>query len=283
MVGQAAIAVDPSDGSVWIAFVYWRCTDCAPAGSDGIFIVNNVGGTWSAPVQRESTGAVSPSLAVRAGRVYLAWELPGDYGHRYGPVVFGTDVSGAWQTQPLVQRGEQPSLVLKADGRVGVLFAGANAMRYADQKPNGSFVIEPLPGTSDASGTLWDSALAFDAVTGETWAAWTGGTSGVHPVFVAKRGPDGWSDPIAALPDGDLSGLGVRAGVVQLTAEKSTGGLIFASNGSGAFVEQMVDAARTYWDDAAFALLPSGRPVIVIARDTPGNDSGMWFLKGPPA
>jgi hypothetical protein len=45
----------------------------------------------------------------------------------------------------------------------------------------------------------------------------------------------------------------------------------------------MVDAARTYWDDAAFALLPSGRPVIVIARDTPGNDSGMWFLKGPPA
>lgn len=282
MVGQAAIAIDPSDRSVWIAFVYWRCTDCAPAGSSGIFTVNNAAGTWSEPVHRESTGAVSPSLAVRDGRVYLAWELPGDYGHRYGPVVFGTDVSGAWQTQQLVQRGEQPSLLLKADGRVGVLFAGANAMRYADQKPNGSFVIEHLPGTSGVAETLWDSLLAGDAVTGETWAAWTGGNSGVHPVFLAKRGADGWSDPIAAVPDGDLSGLGVRDGVVHLTAEKSTGGLIYASNASGSFVEQILEAARTYWDDAAFAILPTGRPIVVIARDEPGNRSGMWFLKGPP-
>jgi len=214
--------------------------------------------------------------------VYLAWELPGDYGHRYGPVLFGTDVSGAWQTQQLVQAGEQPNLVLNADGRVGVLFAGANAVRYADQKPDGSFVIERLPGTPGVVGTLWYSLLAVDAITGETWAAWTGGTSGVHPVFLAKRGADGWADPIAAIPDGDLSGLGVRDGVVQLTAEKSTGGLIYANNGSGAFVEQIVDASRTYWDDAAFALLPTGRPIVVIARDEPGNRSGMWFLKGPP-
>jgi hypothetical protein len=282
MVGQAAIAVDPSDGSVWIAFVYWRCTDCAPAGSNGIYTVNNVAGTWSEPVERESTKAVSPSLAVRDGRVYLAWELPGVYGHRYGPIVFGTDASGAWQTQQIVQAGEQPSLVLKADGRVGVLFAGANAMRYAWQKSDGSFVIERVADTTGVVGALWYSVLAVDAVTGEVWAAWTGGTSGVHPVFLAQWGADGWSDPIAAIPDADLSGLAVRDGVVQLTAEKSTGGLIYASNGSGVFVEQIVDASRTYWDDAAFALLPTGRPIVVIARDTPGNDSGLWFLKGPP-
>lgn len=281
MVGQPAIAVDPTDGSVWIVFVYWRCIDCAPGGSAGIFLINNVAGTWSEPVQRESDPAVSPSLAVRDGRVYLAFELPGLYGHRYGPILFGTDVSGAWQRQQIVQAGEQPNLVLNTDGRAGVLFAGANAMRYAHQKPNGSFVIERVSGTDGVVGALWFSLLAVDTVTGDSWAAWTGGTAGVHPVFLAKRGADGWSDPIAAIPDGDLSGFGVRDGVVQLTAEKSTGGLIYASNGSGAFVEQIVDASRTYWDDAAFALLPTGRPIVVITRETPGNDSGIWFLKGP--
>jgi hypothetical protein len=188
--------------------------------------------------------------------------------------LFGTDVSGAWQTQQLVQAGEQPNLVLNTDGRVGVLFAGANAMRYAYQKPDGSFVVERLPGTSSMAGPLWNSLLAVDAVSGDIWASWTGG-------FLAKRGADGWSDPIAAV-DGDLAGLAVRNGVVQLAAEKSTGGLIYASNDSGVFVEQIVDASRTYWDEAAFAVLPTGRPIVVIARDTPGNDSGIWFLKGPP-
>ena len=280
MVGQPAIAVDPTDGSVWIAFVYWRCTDCAPGGSNGIFLVNNVAGTWSEPVQRGSNGAVSPSMAVRDGRVYLACELPGDYGHRYGPILIGTDAPGAWEMQQIVQAGTLPHLVLDADGQVGVLFAGGNAMRYAYQKPNGSFVIERLPGTIGVVGSLWHSLLAVDPVTGDSWAAWNGfGDPGVYPVFLAKRGADGWSDPIAAIPDGDLSGLGVRDGVVQLTAEKS--GLIYASNGSGAFVEQIVDASRTYWGDAAFALLPTGRPIVVIARDEPGNRSGMWFLKGP--
>jgi hypothetical protein len=274
VVGQPAIAVDPSDGSVWIAFVYWRCIQCVPAGSHGIFTINNVAGIWSAPVERESIRAVSPSLAVHDGRVYLAWELPGNYGHRYGPIVFGTDVSGAWQTQQIVQAGEQPNLVLNTDGRVGVLFAGANAMRYAYQKPDGSFVIERLPGTSSMAGPLWNSLLAVDAVSGDTWASWTGG-------FLAKRGADGWSDPIAAVPGGDLAGLAVRNGVVQLTAEKSTGGLIYASNNSGVFVEQIVDASRTYWGDTAFALLPTGRPIVVIARDEPSRRSGMWFLKGP--
>jgi hypothetical protein len=206
--------------------------------------------------------------------MYLAWELPGNYGHRYGPIVFGTDVSGAWQTQQLVQAGEQPNLVINAEGRVGVLFAGANAMRYAYQKVNGSFVIEPLPGSSNTPGPLWNSLLAVDAVNGDIWASWTGG-------FLAKRGASGWSDPIAAV-SGDLAGLAVRNGVVQLAAEKSTGGLVYATNGSGVFVEQVVDASRTYWDDAAFALLPTGRPIVVIARDEPdAGRSGMWFLKGP--
>lgn len=277
MVGQPAIAIDPTDESVWIAFVYWRCTDCAPAGSDGIFTVNNVAGTWSDPVQRGSTGAVSPSLAVRDGRVYLAYELPGDYGHRFGPVMFGTDAPGAWVVQQIAQAGTMPNLVLNADGQVEVLLDGANAMRNAYQKPNGSFVIERLPGTTDVVGSFWKSLLAVDAVSGDTWAAWTGDST----VFVATRGATGWSDPITAIPGGDLIGLGVRDGVIQLAVDKS--GVTYASNGSGAFVEQIIATPSNFWwGDAAFALLPTGRPIVVIARDIPSSQSGMWFLKGPP-
>lgn len=276
IVGLPAIAIDPTDGSVWIAFVHWRCAECAPSGSAGIFVINNVAGTWSEPVRRGSDGAVSPSLAVRDGRVSLAYELPGDYGHRFGPVMFGTDAPGAWEVQQLVQAGTMPHLVLDADGQVEVLVVGDNSMRYAYQKPNGSFVVERLPGTTGVVGPFWNSRLAVDAVSGDTWAAWTANRT----IFVATRGVAGWPDPITAILDGDLIGLGVRDGVIQLAADKS--GVTYASSASGTFLEQVIASpSNFYWGDAAFALLPTGRPIVVIARDIPSDQSGMWFLKGP--
>jgi hypothetical protein len=86
---------------------------------------------------------------------------------------------------------------------------------------------------------------------------------------------------MSALPGGELIGLGVREGVAQLAAEEN--GITYANNASGPFVEQFLYRPTNFsWASAAFALLPSGRPVIIIARDTPGNDSGLWLLKGPP-
>jgi hypothetical protein len=289
LVDQPAIAIDPSDGSVWIAFSYWSCPpfDCAPSYADGIFLVNNAGGTWSEPVQLTDSinlhgCEVHSSLAVQNGHLYLACASDGDYVQPHGGIMFGTDASGVWSEDWVVLRGVLPHLLLNADGQAAILFASSD-LRYARPKPNGGFAIEHLPGSAEAGGSWVYSALAVDPVTGDTWAAWTGAANdqGDHPLYLAKRGADGWSDPTVAIADGDLIGLGVRDGVVQVIADKS--GLTYASNASGAFVEQVIDASTDhYWGDTAFALLPSGRPIVVIARDEPDSSrSGMWLLKGP--
>jgi hypothetical protein len=75
-------------------------------------------------------------------------------------------------------------------------------------------------------------------------------------------------------------GLGVHDGVVQVAAGKS--GLTYASNASGAFVEQVIDGSNAYWGIAALALGPAGRPYVVYAHDADsGGQFGVWFLKGP--
>jgi hypothetical protein len=283
-VDEATIAIDPSDGSVWIAFIYWDCGDCAPGWSSGIFVTNNTAGTWSEPLQlTQDDGAIYPSLAVRSGHVYLAWAVAGDYVHRYGPVVFGTDASGVWETRQVARAGAYPRIAINASGAPVILFGG-DSVRYAHQKSSGSFGVETLPGTAGSVGHFAHPITAVDPATGDIWAAWTthsGEYGQVPDVFVATRGSDGWSDPMSALPGGELIGLGVREGVVQLAAEKN--GIAYANNAGGAFVEQFLyRPSNFYWGDGAFALLPSGRPVIVIARDIPSNDSGLWLLKGPP-
>lgn len=284
-VDEPTIAVDPSDGSVWIAFVYWQCTDCAPGWPDGIYLINNVAGRWSDPVSQDTgDGAMHPSLAVRDNHIYIAWAVSGDYFHRYGPVGFATDASGGWESWQVAKAGAFPKVALDTSGQVNILFGG-DSVRYAKQRANGSFFVEPLPGTAGSVGHFAHPVPAIDPATGDIWAAWTthsGEYGQIADVFVATRGSDGWSEPMSALPGGELIGLGVRQGVAQLAAEES--GITYANNVGGAFVEQFLYRPSNFsWASAAFALLPSGRPVIVIARDTPGNDSGMWFLKGPPA
>jgi len=282
-VDEPTLAIDPSDGSVWVAFVYWQCADCGTGWPDGVYMVNNAGGTWSDPVALDTgDGATYPSLAVRDGRMYLAWAVAGDYFHRYGPVGFGTDASGSWDVRQIAKAGAFPRIAVQSDGRIGILFGGSS-VRYADQKGSGSFITERLPDTAGNVGSFAHPVIAVDPISGDTWAAWTthtGAYGNVNDVYVASHGPQGWSDPILAIPDGELIGLGVRDGLSQVTADKS--GVTYASDASGSFVEQVIASPSNFsWPDAAFVLQQSGRPLVVIARDIPSNQSGLWFLKGP--
>lgn len=281
-VDEPAIAIDPSDGSVWIAFTDWECgSDCYPNWPNGIFLVNNAAGTWSAPLQLTGDGDLDASLAVRDGHAYLACSTAGDYTHAHGAILFGTDASGAWSMQQVAPKGAFPHLVLNPDGKVGILF-GASDLRYARQKADGSFAIEQLPGAADVGGSWVYSMPAVDAASGEIWAVWSAPTDDQanYDIYVASRGPGGWTDPATAVADGSLIGLGVRNGVLQLTAAKS--GITYASSVSGAFVEQIIDATEAYWGTSAFALGPTGRPLVVYTHDADtGGAPGIWFLKGP--
>jgi hypothetical protein len=121
--------------------------------------------------------------------------------------------------------------------------------------------------------------LGVDPINGGQWAAWNTATD---DVVIATSTATGWSEPAPALQEAELTRLAVSDGVVQLLANKS--GLTYATNASGSFMEQLIDPATDhFWGDTAFALLPSGRPIVVIARDEPvASRSGLWIQKGPP-
>jgi hypothetical protein len=190
-------------------------------------------------------------------------------------VAFGTDASGAWAVQPVAKAGAFAHLIVN-DARPAILFGG-NAVRYAQQRNDGSFSVQTLPGTKGVVGSFVYPVIGIDSVTGQSWAAWTTAT---NDVFVATRTDSGWSDPVPAMADAQVVGIGVRDGVVHLAADRS--GLIYATNVSGQFVEQALDDTSTYWGAATLALLPSGRPIVVLARDEPvARRSGIWLLKGP--
>ncbi len=281
-VDGPAIAIDPSDGSVWIAFIYWECPDCIPNSSQGVYYVTNAGGRWTAPVLlTDDSLSTHLSVAVRGGKVYLAWHSAGDYVSR-GGIGFGTNASGLWTEQQIAAAGVGPHLVIDPQGRVAILFGAKGDVRYARQKQSGDFAVERLPTAAGISAKWAYSILAIDGVTGDKWAAWNVPTDdqGNYDVYVAARGPDGWSNPLLATSGGTLVGLGVHDGVVQMAAGKS--GLTYASNASSAFVEQVIDGSSAYWGIAALALGPTGRPYVVFCHDVDsGGQFGVWFLEGP--
>jgi hypothetical protein len=130
---------------------------------------------------------------------------------------------------------------------------------------------------------LFYSVLAADAVSGAVWAAWSAPADdqGNYDVHVASSGPNEFADPVVAITGGDLIGFGVHDGVAQLIATKS--GITYASNASGAFVEQVITTTEAFWGTAAFALGLNGRPLVVYTHDADtGGGPGIWFLKGPP-
>lgn len=274
--GGPAIAIDPSDGSAWIVFAYLDCPGGEGCNVEGIFLVNNAGGTWTEPVQLTSENTSDPSLTVRDGHVYLAWDQYLDPGGCYtcpSSTWFGTDASGAWVAQSIVGVAQSPQLVVNAEGDAGILFTQVGN-RFARQKANGSFVVERVPG--DAVGVR----IAVDAVSGITWVASNSGLGPHMKVLLTSRGPEGWSDPVMAVSDdGQLKGLGVYDGVVQLIWRRSGSGLMYGQNAGGTFDTAMLaqDEAFVY---PALALGPTGRPYVVYTFEA-GGPTEIWFLKGP--
>jgi hypothetical protein len=265
------IAIDPSDGSVWIAFTYGDCPDTLTCTySEGVFLVSNAGGAWAEPVQLTGENTSDASLVVRDGHVYLAWDQYSDCLYACpSSTWFGADASGEWAVQQIAGIAQSPQLVVSADGEVGILFT-QEGNRYARQKVNGSFVVERM--SRHGVGRL----IAVDAVTGDTWVA----LSENRNVFLASRGPDGWSDPVMAVPDAyPVWGLGVRDGVVHLIAEQSRS-LMYADNASGTFDTVMLAPANSSGYYSALALGPTGRPYVVLTHDVSGP-MGIWFLEGP--
>lgn len=121
---QPSIALD-SDGSLWIAFTRWEpCPvegDCF-AQPEGILYVTNSSGAWLAAEQLGPKWSARPSLAVRQGKVYLAYLANQACGFEpCGPSAlhYKTNSSGSWVDDEIGDTLEWgPELALGSDGSV---------------------------------------------------------------------------------------------------------------------------------------------------------------------
>ena len=272
--GQPAIAIDPADGSIWIAFTRWECSGCLPDATAGIFYVTNAGGTWSEPVQLSGSLTLSPSLVVRNGHIHLAYATMGFPGEAR-PVMYGTNASGEWVARRVSRLGWLPHLILDGDGLAHILFS-ASDLRFAEQTADGRFVAERLPGTGQPDGF----ASAGDETGSHYWAAWGTERDDSHiNVVVATRVGSAWSDPITAISHAWVTDLGVYDGVVHLIGiALGADGLLYANNASGTFEIQTLFAPGSQSSVLAFG--PAGQPFVVFTGDGSGW-TGIWFAEGP--
>lgn len=272
--GEPSIALD-SDGSIWIAFTRWACSQCAPNPSDGIFLVTNAGGTWSEPIQMAGNQTSQPSLVARDGATYLAYAEGMVPGLRSFPVWYRTDSS----LVRVARNGSNPQLWLDSNGSPRILFAAAGIRRAIED--TGTFYLESLPGSNGGMSPRY----AFDPVTSSPAAAWSAYSSDQQHINVMYSGSQFgiWPDPTIAIPDGDVIGLGIYNGVVHLIAVKADpedwGGLLYATNAGGDFAITVLDQFGGF--DSALALDSAGRPHVVFAVEEPRAGRGIWYGIGP--
>ena len=225
----------------------------------------------------------SPSLAVRDQSIYIAYAEGMLPGQRHYPVWYGSDSGplGEWSVTRLARDGGFPQLMLDSDGAANVLFSD-NGIRYTEQLADGTLAApDLLPGSVDGLNPL----LAGDPATGTLWAAWSQFSADRNHinVLVSSRLSDGWSDPVVAVPDGDLTGLGVYDGTVHALGIRSDpdawGGLLYTTNVGGSF--EMSTISEAGGDTSSLAVDAIGRPHLVFALDQPRVDRGLWYTIGP--
>lgn len=149
---RVSIALDPND-RVYIAAERSSCDDCAPGGSDGIFLVTDKGrarGTFaSVPTKIAPAGSGEPSLKVSHGHIFLADVrfccMPGPM----PPVYLRTNATGSWTQARVAKHGDAPALRIGSDGRARVAFTKPAGIGYAvAHSLTGSFSVSNVPGTS---------------------------------------------------------------------------------------------------------------------------------------
>ena len=274
--GEPSIALD-TDGSVWIAFTRWTCGACAPNPSDGVFYVTNSSGDWSDPTQVAGAQFNSPSLVARDGAFYIALAQGMVPGRSSYPIWYGNLTALA--IAQIAHNGNSPTLYVDPAGRADVLFAD-NDVRFATQTGDGSFDIQFIAGSKGGFSPL----LSVNDEASRVFAAWDGYSADAEHlnVYVAELLPGGWSDPVLAMSDTDLTGLAVGAdGIVHIVgangAVDSGNELLYASNAGGEYATTTLSVSGGY--DSALAV--NGQAANVVYAVDSGGKQGVWFLVGP--
>jgi hypothetical protein len=162
---QPSIAIDSHD-HVYIALARQECNDCAPGGSDGVFLITDKGrahGSFPAKaIKLAGFDTGDPSIKVFDGRIDVVYDetcscIPGD--PTKIDMLTSTNAS-TWTKSVVTQHGFVPQLRVGTDGRARVAFSELHGIGYAIAATNtGSFSSTKIPGTLDVDQ---DPLLALD-------------------------------------------------------------------------------------------------------------------------
>jgi hypothetical protein len=294
-----SIALD-DDGSLWVAFTHWPpedpdycppdMADCFGPGPEGIYLVTNSSGSWSAPELLAAGGSNSPSLKVSNGTVHAAFLGSWVIGELSGPgrVHYLTNSGGEWTSEHLGRAYGGPVLELDREGRSRVAFwdvaedeegyLGAARVWYATARTaSGDFSLEQLPQSAGAN-THWlgNLELALDGqdrphVVGEVWS------DTADAIHYWHAGPAGWSEEVEVVSNVEMVALEAdAAGAVHLLVSVPDCCLDYVSKRDGSFVGRTLHEAGGSGDAALDA---QGRLHVLFIAGY-GSQRELWYAIG---
>jgi len=265
-----SVAIDGSDGSLWVAYAQRR-DDTAPNFSSAVAYVTNQSGAWSQPIDIPGSSELL-ALAVTGGAIHLASNDqeaadPEDLSDIFRPL-YVTNGGGDWAAVPVAERGYNLALRLAPDGGVELIVeswqpGSVDATVYLATGAGGGFeltpLIESLPRDTQVAGAL-DAAGVPHLFLGQGFP--------VTATYIRGLG-DSQTEPesVPFMPDSIVfDSQGALHGVE---------GDRYLTNVGGSFAAQNL-ACGCEPNDAGIAVDAGSRPhVVVSSRD------GIWYAVGP--
>ncbi|HUG48165.1 MAG TPA: hypothetical protein VMP67_07100, partial [Candidatus Limnocylindria bacterium] len=293
---QPDIARD-GDGTLWIAFTRWSsydfCVDVCPESdasvNDGVYVLSNAGGGWSAP-ERVATSSMRAQIAVRSGRIHIVyeddWATAGD---DTSAIHHATRATGTW-TMEHIGDGYGPSLALDSNEKAHVAFHRSGRVYYAEPIGGGFEVME----LSLADEAAWPR-LSIDGADRPhiVYTAW-GSDAGSSVMHTTLSG-GAWSEATLIARDALVGQLAAESdGAVHVTYQISEGDeeewqeQWYATNRGGAFVtRRLIRGGLDLFGpggSSALAIGHDGRAHVLftaLALDFGDDLSGLWYAIGP--
>ncbi len=273
-----SISVD-LDGSVSIAFTRNNHTDLVPGPSLGVFLVSKSGASWSQPGQigNPKDWSGGPSLVVRDGRIYLAYDISN---YVRETVRYVTTDGSSSDSKKLLAAKSGADLLVDAHGNPRLLAVGKHGtlLFWNGSNPTSLGTPQTIPA---GSGKAEIGKAALDAKGRPTvaWSAYNKHT-GKEDIFVSSRRHGTWKSPVLLPDSGRVAGVAVDSnGVTHVLAIREDGALVYFSDRSGPWTEQQLYGSDVV--SAALVVDHNNRPRVMFAVDKPNPDFGLYYMGGP--
>lgn len=279
---RPSIGLD-GEGNVFIAFALLTCPDpSCEGGTSRIYVATNKSGSWVAKPRTLGPADLAPSLAVKDGKLHLAFQrrtFPGFVGAASSGIWYATNAGGSWvSTQVGSAEGkcyldQFPSLALDATGRAFIAYerpstppdcGGFSAGIGLIANESGSWVRSKVSRASDDFGP----SLALDQ---HGRPGVTFDRAGVGVQFT-RRLPAGWKSVSQVAMGGEASLAFDADGDPHVAYEQN--GIRHATKSSGAWLRTRVYTGPVDYytfGGPRIVMNASGLARVVFARSEPGD------------